>query len=107
MFETSISNERKYANPFVETELDAIFLSSSGKSYNFFGFYDGDGRGGESGKTWKLRFMTTCGWLRFDPGKPTQAEKLGLYSKALGGPSRVKDFQAWKYIPIDYSSLTY
>jgi len=94
MFETSISNERKYANPFVETELDAIFLSSSGKSYNFFGFYDGDGRGGESGKTWKLRFMCTeIGTWRwsaaFTDGTPGGSGSFQCVKSSLPGPLEV------------------
>jgi hypothetical protein len=58
VFETSFTNvSRNYRNPFVDTELEATFRAPSGRSYNFFGFYDGDGRGGQAGNTWKLRFM--------------------------------------------------
>jgi Domain of unknown function (DUF5060)/Protein of unknown function (DUF4038)/Putative collagen-binding domain of a collagenase len=75
MFETTFHNDRKYADPFVDTELEARFFSPSEKSYDFFGFYDGDGNGGQNGSTWKLRFMCTeigtWGWsAAFTDGAP-------------------------------------
>jgi hypothetical protein len=59
IFETVFHNNRQYSNPFADTELEAAFLSPTGKAHNFFGFYDGDGNGNQSGNIWKLRFMCT------------------------------------------------
>ncbi|GJL54392.1 MAG: hypothetical protein NPIRA02_15240 [Nitrospirales bacterium] len=58
-WETSITNSKKYSNPFDYNviELRATFTSPSGAKTNFFGFYDGNGRGGQDGNVWKLRFM--------------------------------------------------
>jgi hypothetical protein len=59
MFETQMTNTKSYANPFDfnEIELRATFTSPTGRLINFFGFYDGDGNGGQTGNVWKLRFM--------------------------------------------------
>jgi hypothetical protein len=59
VFETSITNTHSYTNPFLDTELLATFISPSGKTFDFFGFFDGDGQGGQTGNVWKLRFMCT------------------------------------------------
>lgn len=74
-FETQVDNDKRYTNPFKDVELTATFTSPSGKSVDFFGYYDGDGRGGQIGNVWKLRFMPdeigtwsyTC---RFSDGAP-------------------------------------
>ena len=75
LFETELVNERKYSNPFQDVTLTASFASPSGKSVDFFGYYDGDGRGGQTGNVWKLRFMPdeTGTWsyiCRFSDGTP-------------------------------------
>lgn len=46
-----------YADPFYGIELQTTFTSSSGKQITWWGFYDGDGIGGQSGNIWKIRFM--------------------------------------------------
>ena len=58
-WEMQVSNDHDYSNPFdfTEIELRAVFTSPSGRQINFIGFYDGDGHGGQTGNTWKLRFM--------------------------------------------------
>ena len=72
-FETSVTNTTAYSNKFRDVELQATFVSPSGRSVPFWGFFDGDGSGGPSrfdatnppadsggelsGTTWKLRFM--------------------------------------------------
>jgi hypothetical protein len=94
MFETSFLNDRKYANPFVDTELEAAFFSPSGKAYNFFGFYDGDGKGGQNGKTWKLRFMCTeVGTWRwsaeFTDSAPGGSGSFQCVRSSLPGPLEV------------------
>lgn len=57
VFEATLTNSREYADPFNETELLATFTAPSGKEYSFFGFYDGDGAGGQEGPIWRIRFM--------------------------------------------------
>ena len=60
VFEKEIVNKKSYPNKFIDVELTATFTSPSGKSTEFFGFFDGDGHGGGSssvGSSWKLRFM--------------------------------------------------
>jgi Domain of unknown function (DUF5060)/Putative collagen-binding domain of a collagenase/Protein of unknown function (DUF4038) len=94
MFETTVLNDRKYANRFVDTELEARFLSSSGKGYNFFGFYDGDGNGGQSGKIWKLRFMCievgSWQWsAAFTDGAPGSSGSFQCVRSSLPGPLKV------------------
>jgi len=42
---------------FLPSELAATFTSPAGITRDFFGFYDGDGAGGQTGNLWKLRFM--------------------------------------------------
>ena len=56
-FETTVTNSKAYANHFTDVTLDAIFTSPSGRTLNFFGFYDGNGSGGQTGNVWKQRFM--------------------------------------------------
>ena len=49
------STSRGDPNPFA-IHLDVVFTSPSGKKYRVPGFYDGDGRGGHDGHSWKVRF---------------------------------------------------
>ncbi len=49
------SRGRGEPNPFA-IELDVVFTSPSGRRWVVPGFYDGDGRGGEDGNVWKVRF---------------------------------------------------
>ncbi|MFH1760626.1 MAG: DUF5060 domain-containing protein [bacterium] len=59
IFEVNINNNKSYSNPFDfrEIELIASFTSPSSKQYDFMGFYNGDGTGGQQGNVWTLRFM--------------------------------------------------
>ena len=59
LWEIQVTNNNDFTNPFVFTEIElaATFMSPSGRKITFFGFYDGDGSGGQTGNTWKLRFM--------------------------------------------------
>jgi len=61
IWEKTVTNTNSYSNPFdfSEIELDAEFTTPSGETTDFFGFYDGDGNGGQEGDTWKIRFMPT------------------------------------------------
>ena len=46
-----------YEDSFYGVDLEATFTSSSGRHIIWWGFYDGDGQGGQSGDIWKIRFM--------------------------------------------------
>ena len=49
------SKARGMANPFA-VRLDVVFSGPNGKQYRVPGFYDGDGKGGDNGNVWKVRF---------------------------------------------------
>jgi len=60
LFETTVENSTPYANKFADVELTATYTAPSGRPRQFWGFFDGDGRGrGDrvTGTIWKLRFM--------------------------------------------------
>ena len=60
VFEKSLSNKAAYANKFADVELTVTYTAPSGKTWDFWGFFDGDGAGhGDltTGNIWKLRFM--------------------------------------------------
>jgi hypothetical protein len=59
-FEKSIENNIAYLNKFNDVDLKCTYTSPSGKITEFYGFYDGDGKGGgdfQTGNIWKLRFL--------------------------------------------------
>jgi hypothetical protein len=57
IYERSITNSGSYGNKFTDVELTAHYTSPSGREITLPGFYDGDGRGGQHGDVWKIRFM--------------------------------------------------
>jgi hypothetical protein len=61
-FERSLENNNEYSNKFSDVELTCSYISPSGDTTDFFGFFDGDGSGGgnlTTGNTWKIRFIPT------------------------------------------------
>ena len=59
-FERSIVNTNPYANKFSDVELTSKYISPSGDTTDFFGFFDGNGAGEgdkETGNIWKIRFI--------------------------------------------------
>ncbi len=56
-FEVSIPNPKPYANPFRDVTLRGTFRRPDGSEVTCLGFHDGDGKGGQTGSVWKLRFM--------------------------------------------------
>lgn len=95
-FETQIVNNKRYTNPFKNVELKATFTNPNGKSIDFFGYYDGDGHGGQIGNVWKLRFMPdeigtwsyTC---RFSDGSPGETGEFTCVDRnAKPGPLRTE-----------------
>lgn len=57
VFEYEIINKTNYSNKFTDVTLKVQYQSPSGKVFNFWGFYDGDGKGNINGDVWKIRFM--------------------------------------------------
>jgi hypothetical protein len=60
LFETRVENGKPYKNKFADVGLTATYTAPSGRTREFWGFFDGDGRGGgdlSTGNVWKLRFM--------------------------------------------------
>ena len=45
-FELPVENTKAYLNKFTDVELRSTFTAPSGKETKFWGFFDGDGRGG-------------------------------------------------------------
>jgi len=108
LFETSVTNPNLYTNPFDfnEIELQATFTAPSGKQTNFFGFYDGDGNGGQTGNVWKLRFMPdevgtwsyTYDWTGSSPNKPTGGSgSFSVVDTGLPGPLKVATDNSWYF----------
>jgi len=65
VFEREITNNKVYSNSFKDVTLNVQYQAPSGRLYNFWGFYDGDGKGNSKGTIWKIRFMPN------EPGKWT------------------------------------
>lgn len=43
-------------NPFLDVRLQVVFNAPDGQNFNVPGFFDGDGKGGERGTCWRVRF---------------------------------------------------
>jgi len=59
-FEKSLENNNVYSNKFSDVELTCTYISPSGDTTDFYGFFDGDGNGGgdkQTGNIWKIRFI--------------------------------------------------
>jgi hypothetical protein len=104
-WEMQVSNLRIYRNPFdfTEIELQATFTAPSGRKINFFGFYDGDGKGGQTGNVWKLRFMPdelgawsyTYTWTDKMPGG---AGAFTVVDSGLPGPLKIATDNPWYFM---------
>jgi len=57
IFERSVTNTKSYPNKFTDVTLNVEYTAPSGRRVAFWGFYDGDGKGGQDGNVWKMRFM--------------------------------------------------
>ena len=105
LWEIQVFNSRKYSNSFdfTEVELGAIFTAPSGKKIKFFGFYDGDGNGGQTGNVWKLRFMPnelgtwkySYAWTDNTPGS---SGTFAVVDTGLPGPLKVATDNRWYFM---------
>jgi Domain of unknown function (DUF5060) len=104
-FETQVSNPKSYSNPFDFTvvELQATFTAPSGRTIKFFGFYDGDGKGGQAGNIWKLRFMpdevgTWTYALTWTDGTPGDTGTVRVIDTGLAGPLKIAADNPWYFM---------
>jgi uncharacterized protein DUF5060/uncharacterized protein DUF4038/collagenase-like protein with putative collagen-binding domain len=94
-FEIELKNSKQYENPFQDVLLDATFTSPSKRTVKFFGFHDGDGKGGQTGSSWRLRFMPdevgTWSYVSsFSDGTPGASGAFACVAAgAMPGPLRV------------------
>jgi hypothetical protein len=105
VWESRLVNPTSYANPFDFTviELQATFTAPSGRRVNFFGFYDGDGNGGQTGNVWKLRFMPDelGAWNyvhTWTDGTPGGSGTLRVVDSGLPGPLKIADDNPWYFL---------
>ncbi|MFW6193270.1 MAG: DUF5060 domain-containing protein [Gemmatimonadota bacterium] len=91
-------NDGDYDNPYDyrEVELEAEFEPPDGRTIEFFGFHDGDGRGGGTGDVWRLRFMPdeTGTWryrFRWSDGTPGDSGSFQVEDTGSPGPLTVDD----------------
>ena len=69
-FEASVTNKKRYKDPYTDVTLEVTFTKPNGSKVKFWGFYDG-------GNTWRIRFMPdqTGTWTyeaRFSDGSPAE-----------------------------------
>jgi hypothetical protein len=70
-------------NPWLDYRLNAVVISPSGRVLSVPGFYAADGKGGDSGSTWKIRLTPDepGQWgmlLRFEQGPRINAQDLSV-----------------------------
>jgi hypothetical protein len=64
MVEESMTNDASVENPFTDTELRLEVTAPEGRRlgsrFRWYGFHDGDGKGGQKGNVWKFRLLLDC-----------------------------------------------
>jgi hypothetical protein len=105
IFESEVTNGKSYANPFDfrTVELRTDFTSPSGRTLSFFGFYDGDGKGGQTGDVWKFRCMPdevgTWKYRYFwTDGSPGGEGTFDVEDTGLPGPLKVASDNPWYFM---------
>jgi len=62
--EEAMTNDTAFDNPFTDTELRLEVTAPEGRKlgsrFRWYGFHDGDGKGGQKGKVWKFRLLLDC-----------------------------------------------
>ena len=117
-FEAVVTGAREYANPFTDVELHATFSRPDKSRVSFWGFYDGDGKGSQTGNVWKLRFLPDqvgmwsyeCSFSDGTPGKTGTFECVS--DGAMPGPLRVDPVnpRCWifadgsRFFPLAYTA---
>jgi len=114
LFEIQIENKSEYVNPFTDVDLNSVFTSPQGRKINFFGFFDGDGKGGQEGHIWKQRFMPdeVGRWLYeviFSDGSPgvsgkfeceEQGARPGFWMPDPQNPHWFKTIHGERFLPV-------
>jgi len=102
VFEIEVINTKVYSNPFDYSviELQATFTTPSGKQIPFFGFYDGNGNGGQTGNVWKLRFMpdeigTWTYTYTWTDGTPGGSGSFDVVDTGLPGTLQIASDNSW------------
>ncbi len=105
VWEKQVTNSKSYSNPFDYTviELRATFTSPTGSKTNFFGYHDGNGKGGQNGNVWKLRFMPnkTGTWkysYTWTDGTSGGSGSFKVVDTGLPGPLKVASDNAWYFM---------
>jgi len=119
-FEICITNPKTYANPFRDVTLRGTFKRPDGSRATCFGFHDGDGKGGQTGSVWKLRFMPDVvgQWTYHTTWSDGTAGKEGRFSvvdRGLSGPivADKRDPRVWRisgareFIPFHVAAPPY
>jgi hypothetical protein len=104
IFEISVTNNKPYSNPFNfdDIELEATFIAPSGGQIKYFGFYDGDGFGHNTGNTWKIRFSPNelGEWkfsYRWTDGSPGASGRFQVIDTGLPGPLGIARDNPWYF----------
>ena len=104
--EETMTNSTSFNNPFTETELRLDVTAPSGRSlgseFTWYGFYDGDGNGGQDGDVWKFRLL-------FDePG--TWSVEAGFYepgTSTSNGPSETFSYNVSNDVVLEEHGHVY
>lgn len=110
--EIVLTSSKTYANPFKDVDVYADFTSPSSAITRVYGFYDGDGKGGQ-GSLWKIRFMAnktgTWTWTTTstDSGNSGLHNKSGSFSvenSSIPGPVSPCPLHqnSWRYANGDH-----
>lgn len=106
VFERSVTNSKTYSNPFDFNviELRTTFTHvGSGRIFSYFGFYDGNGAGGQTGNVWKMRFMPDAtgtwnySWTWTD-GTPGGSGSFTCADTGLPGPLKIATDNSWYFM---------
>ncbi len=114
LFEIPVENKTHYMNPFRDVDVNSVFTSPGGRKINFFGFYDGDGKGGQEGHIWKQRFMPdeVGRWqyeVTFTDGSPgisgefdcvEQDAQPGFWVPDQDNPHWLKTIRGERFLPV-------